>query len=80
MADLSERAKTDIRMPRSLLEQIDEAAEACGLSKNAFFAVGAARLCAELAKTIFSTPKRVSKLKKLQKTVNELFDTTIKEA
>lgn len=44
LSDLGERVKTDIRLPRTLLDHVDRVCQAVGLPKNAFITMGTALL------------------------------------
>ena len=72
-ADLSERVKTDMRLPRVLIQHVEEMAELVGLPKNAFFTVAAAKLAAELSKQYAPGKKRKTMLQDLEKEVQRIF-------
>jgi hypothetical protein len=42
--NVAERVKTDMRMPRFLVERVEEVCTALGLGKNAFFSMAGAML------------------------------------
>ena len=49
---IGKRAKTDLRLPRLLIKAVEAVCYALGIPKNAFFALGAARLALKLAPLI----------------------------
>ena len=65
-ADLSERVKTDMRLPRVLIKHVEEMAELVGIPKNAFFTVAAAQLATVLSKRYAPGKKRRKMLDELE--------------
>lgn len=79
MVDLDERVKTDMRLPRVLIQHVEEMAPLVGLPKNAFFTVAAAKLAAELSRQYAPGRKRRKMLDDLEKTVQAIFKEARKE-
>lgn len=71
--DLSERVKTDLRLPRVLVLHVEEIARLVGIPKNAFFTIAAAKLAADLAKGYVPGRKRRQFLLALEKEVQKIF-------
>lgn len=73
MASLDERVKTDMRLPRMLVQHVEEMAELVGIPKNAFFTIAAARLAVELSKRYAPGKKREKMLRELELMVQKIF-------
>ncbi len=66
-SDLGKRVKTDVRLPRVLLDHVDRVCQAVGLPKNAFISMGAALLVVLLSplvpgrrrKTILASAEKI---------------------
>lgn len=71
--DLSERVKTDMRLPRILIQHVEEMALLVGLPKNAFFTIAAAKMAVELSKRYAPGRKRRSMLNSLEREVQRVF-------
>lgn len=65
---IGKRVKIDLRLPRSLIEQVETVCYALGIPKNAFFALGVAGLTAELA-PLLPGPKRGRLVQDLERIV-----------
>jgi len=72
-ADLSERVKTDMRLPRVLIMHVEEMANRVGIPKNAFFTIAAAKLAVELSKRYTRGHKREKMLRELELEVQKIF-------
>jgi hypothetical protein len=73
MDTMSERVKTDMRLPRMLIQHVEEVAELCGLPKNAFLTVAAAMLATQLSKRYAPGKKRKRMLLELEKMCEQVF-------
>lgn len=73
VSDLSERVKTDMRLPRALIRHVEEMAELVGLPKNAFFTIAAAQLAASLARGYVPGKKREKMLRELEREIQKIF-------
>lgn len=74
MADpMSERVKTDMRLPRMLIQHVEEMGDLIGLPKNAFFTIAAAMLATRMSKRYAPGKKRRKMLADLEKLVARCF-------
>ena len=73
---MTERMKTSLMLPRSLILKIDEARALMGVGKNAFMAMGACYLLMHMSR-LQSTPR---KRRKYIAEVNREFQKLLKEA
>jgi len=73
MVDLSDRVKTDVRLPRVLIQRLDEVAQIVGLSKNGFLTVASAAFIADLSRSFVPGKKRLDMLKDLEEEVRRIF-------
>lgn len=73
MGDLSDRVKTDMRLPRAVVQHVEEMAESVGLTKNGFFTVAASMLAAKLSRDYVQGRKRRTMLLQLEKEVQKTF-------
>lgn len=71
--DMSERVKTDMRLPRILIQHVEEMAPLVGLPKNAFFTIAAAKMAVELSKRYAPGRKRRSMLDSLEREIQKIF-------
>jgi phosphopantothenoylcysteine synthetase/decarboxylase len=77
--NLSERVKTDMRLPRVLIQHVEEMAELVGLPKNAFFTVAAAMMATFLSRQYAPGKRRKKMLDDLEKEVQKVFREARKE-
>lgn len=58
---LADRIKTDVRVPEDLSETVEELCAKLGMTKNAFYVVGAVKFAAEIAGVAYEkrTQRRV---------------------
>lgn len=80
MSDLTDRVKTDLRLPRKLVDHVAAVAQQVGLPKNAFFAVAAAKLASEFSTRYVEGKKRKTLLKELRRDVDKAFDAAMEKA
>lgn len=73
MDPMSERVKTDMRLPRMLVQHVEEVADLCGLPKNAFFTIAAAMLATRLSKRYAPGKKRRKMLLDLERMAKKCF-------
>lgn len=74
MRALNERVKTDMRLPRRLINLVEEASLQLGIPKNAFMAIAAAKLVAELSKNLGPGKKRLRLIYELEEEVQKIFE------
>ncbi len=69
---LADRVKTDVRVPEDLSKTIDDLSHKLGLTKNAFYVLGAIKLASEI--TSMAYDKRTTKrlLTSLQKQIETM--------
>lgn len=70
---MGERVKTDLRLPRMLVQHIEEMAELVGLPKNAFITIACAMLATQLSKRYAPGKKRKKMLTDLEKMCEQVF-------
>lgn len=75
LGDMKNRVKTDLRLPKQLVKQVEACCEALGVPKNAFFVLAAIRLAAEMG-PIMPGKKRITLLIEIEK----IFQKVISEA
>lgn len=73
--DMVERVKTDMRMPRGLVDWIEEVCKALGVSKNAFFSMAGAALAMKFV-PLFPGAKRQKLFKELKRFMLQVLDET----
>jgi len=73
MVEMKERVKTDMRLPRLLIQHVEEIADLVGLPKNAFFTVAASMLAVQLSRQYAPGKKRAKLLADLEKEVQKIF-------
>jgi len=76
LGPMAERVKTDMRLPYALSVRVKELADLVGVPMNAFYAMAAAKMCAELSDFVQSGKKRTQLLREL----DNLFQRIISEA
>lgn len=74
MGDLSDRVKTDMRLPRVVVQHVEAMAESVGLTKNGFFTVAAAMMAAGMSRDYALGRKRRTMLLQLEKEVQKVFN------
>lgn len=79
LGPMDERTKTDMRLPKELIEAIDRVCASVGVKKNAFFVLSAAYFCASLA-PMLKHPKRGMVLREVEKLFQKVMDEARKES
>lgn len=74
--NLEARVKTDIRLPVTVMEKVDEMCAALGLTKNALYTVGLCFLAVQFSEIVRAPRKRADLLTLVEK----LFQKTLKKA
>lgn len=72
---LEDRVKTDVRLSKSVLKQVELLAYKIGVPKNTFFVLGISLLASQLLPLLASDKKR----KDLLRDVEKLFQKTMKD-
>jgi hypothetical protein len=71
---LTDRVKIDVRVPKSVLMDVDTVAAATGLNRNAFYLMAIMRLCIELSRRYVPGRRRLTMLKNLEREFQKLFE------
>ncbi len=72
---LADRVKTDVRVPEDLSKTIDELSHKLGVTKNAFYVLGAIKLASEVVGTAYGKNAQKKVLTELQKQIKSMLDT-----
>lgn len=67
LGDMEKRLRTEFRLPKLLVQQVEPMCRYLGIPKNAYFALAAALLTLELAPLVPSKRKRLSLVASLEK-------------
>jgi len=59
LGSTSDRAKTDLRLPRKLMSEVDVMCAAMGVPKNAFFVIAASNLLVKLSPLLVHKRRKV---------------------
>ena len=74
LGPMSDRVKTDVRLPRALWQRIEDLSDALGIPKNAWISAACAALAVQLAPVLAPGKKREKILEEAKEIFQRIID------